>query len=115
MHLAPDTKILKKTCLYDKHLSLGAKMAAFSGWEMPIYYKGIIQEHEHVRHAAGVFDVSHLGEIQVKGKGAFDFLQNRLTNDLKKLQDGKILYSLLLDEKGFALDDILISQRVTDD
>ncbi|MBI3252675.1 MAG: glycine cleavage system aminomethyltransferase GcvT [Candidatus Omnitrophica bacterium] len=106
---------LKKTPLYDRHTALGAKIVDFSGWAMPVYYSGILAEHEWVRKSCGVFDVSHLGEIHVKGPGAFQFLQARLTNDLNKLKDNKILYSLICDEQGFTLDDILIYQSRRDD
>lgn len=106
---------LKKTVLYDCHVSLGGKMVDFAGWLMPIYYSGIIAEHEWTRKSCGVFDVSHLGEIHVKGPGAFQFLQYRLTNDMAKLSNGKIIYSLLCDERALTIDDILIYQSAPDD
>ena len=109
------TDTLKKTPLYDRHVALNAKMVDFSGWSMPVYYTGIIAEHQWVRQSCGLFDVSHLGEFHVAGPGAFGFLQSRITNDMNKLEDGKILYSLLCDEKGFTLDDILIYQEARDD
>ena len=106
---------LKKTPLYGRHVTLGGKMVNFSGWALPVYYSGIIAEHRWVRQSCGVFDVSHLGEIRVKGPGASPFLQHRLTNDMARLQNGRILYSLLCDERGFTLDDILIYQARPDD
>ena len=109
------TAALKKTPLYDRHVALNAKMVDFAGWLMPIYYTGIIGEHQWTRQSCSVFDVSHLGELHVKGPGAFEFLQRRLTNDLNKLRDGKILYNLLCDEKGFVLDDLLVYQNEKDD
>ncbi len=115
MTVLQEINSLKKTPLYDRHVRLNAKMVDFGGWSMPVYYSGIISEHQWTRQSCSVFDVSHLGEIHVKDSGAFQFLQYRLTNDLKKLRDGKILYSLLCDEKGFALDDILIYQNKLDD
>lgn len=107
MTLLQDTS-LKKTPLHAKHIALGAKMVDFSGWSMPVYYTGIIAEHRWVRESCGIFDVSHLGEIRVEGPGAFAFLQHRLTNDMSKLSDGRMLYSLLCDENGLTQDDILI-------
>jgi aminomethyltransferase len=109
------TEALKKTPLYDRHVALKAKIVDFSGWAMPVYYAGIIAEHQWTRESCGIFDVSHLGEFHVKGRGAFQFLQYRLTNDLKKLENGKILYNILCDEKGLALDDILVYQQAPDD
>ncbi|HXV18446.1 MAG TPA: glycine cleavage system aminomethyltransferase GcvT, partial [Candidatus Omnitrophota bacterium] len=106
---------LKKTPLYDRHVALGGKMVNFSGWAMPVYYSGIIAEHQWTRESCSVFDVSHLGEFRVKGPKAFQFLQYRLTNDLQKLENGKIIYSILCDEKGLALDDILIYQNNPED
>ena len=110
-----ETNSLKKTPLYDRHVALQGKIVDFSGWALPVYYTGIIAEHQWTRQSCSVFDVSHLGEIHVSGPGAFQFLQYRLTNDLNKLKDGKIIYSLLCDEKGFTLDDILIYQEKADD
>lgn len=113
--LLPEQEILKKTPLYDRHIALGAKMVNFGGWAMPVYYAGIIAEHNQTRQSCAFFDVSHLGEFHVKGPGSFRFLQYRITNDMNKLKDGKILYSLLCDEKGFTLDDILVYQNKPDD
>ncbi len=110
-----ETDALKKTPLYDRHVALNAKMVNFAGWLMPVYYAGIIAEHQWTRSSCSVFDVSHLGEFHVKGPGAFKFLQHRLTNDLTKLKNGKILYNLLCDEKGFVLDDLLVYQNDTED
>jgi aminomethyltransferase len=115
MHLLQEIHTLKKTPLHDRHVSLNAKMVSFGGWSMPVYYRGILEEHRWVRESCGIFDVSHLGEFHVHGRGAFAFLQARVTNDLRKLSNGKILYALLCDEKGFALDDLLIYQEALDD
>src|SRR3989338_9689896 len=115
MALLQEIDSLKKTSLYDRHRALQAKLVNFGGWAMPIQYTGIIAEHRSVRESCGVFDVSHLGEIHVQGQGAYQFLQYRLTNDLAKLKDGKIIYSLLCDEKGGMLDDILIYQQKIDE
>src|SRR3989338_9175094 len=115
MTLLQETDSLKKTPLYDRHVALGGKMVDFAGWLMPVYYSGIIAEHLWTRKSCGVFDVSHLGEIQVKSSGAFDFLQHRLTNNLNKIGDGQILYNLLRDEEGFALDDVLAYRSGAED
>ncbi|MBI2094903.1 MAG: glycine cleavage system aminomethyltransferase GcvT [Candidatus Omnitrophica bacterium] len=115
MALLQEAHSLQKTPLYDRHVALGGKMVDFAGWLMPVYYTGIIAEHLWTRKSCGVFDVSHLGEIQVKGPGALDFLQYRLTNDLNKINDGQILYNLLCDEGGFALDDVLAYRSGAED
>lgn len=115
MALLQEANALKKTPLYERHLSLKAKITDFGGWAMPVYYSGIIAEHRHTRAACGVFDVSHLGEVRVHGKGAFAFLQQRLTNDLAALADGRIQYHLLCDERGFTLDDVLVYRESADD
>lgn len=101
---------LKQTPLHDLHVQLKARMGEFAGFDMPIYYQGILQEHQAVRHAVGLFDLCHMGRIWVKGKGAFDFLQWVVTNDLKKLKERKIIYSPVCNSRGMVLDDILIYQ-----
>ncbi len=115
MTLLQEPETLKKTPLYDRHRLLQGKIINFGGWALPVYYTGIIAEHQWVRQSCGFFDVSHLGEIHVKGPGAFDFLQYRLTNDLRKAQNGRILYTLLCNEQGGTLDDILTYQEAPDD
>ncbi len=99
---------LKKTPLYDEHVRLGGKMVGFGGWSLPVYYTSILSEHQWTRQSCAIFDVSHLGEIRVQGKGAFEFLQHRLTNDLGKVKPGRILYNLLCNKDGGILDDILV-------
>ena len=115
MSALQEPETLKKTPLYDRHVSLQGKIISFGGWALPVYYTGIIAEHRWVRESCGFFDVSHLGEIHVKGPGAFQFLQQRLTNDLTKGRDGGILYTLLCNEQGRTLDDILVYQEAKDD
>lgn len=100
--------MLKNTPLNSVHKELKAKMVDFNGWEMPIQYSGLIKEHEAVRNAAGLFDVSHMGEIEIKGPKAYDFLQYLITNDLKKLGDGKILYTVMCYVDGGVVDDLLV-------
>jgi len=99
---------MKKTPLYDHHLGLNARMTDFGGWLLPVEYTGIIEEHKKVRSAAGLFDVSHMGEIIVKGKDAEAFLQELLTNDISKAADGKVIYSPMCYEDGGVVDDLLI-------
>ena len=99
---------MKRTPFYDFHKSLGAKMHEFAGFEMPIEYKNITEEHSDVLHSAGVFDVSHMGEIWVKGENAIKYLQKMTSNDVTKLQPGKIQYSCLMNDKGGVVDDFLL-------
>ncbi|NLU32863.1 MAG: glycine cleavage system aminomethyltransferase GcvT [Clostridiaceae bacterium] len=99
---------MKKTPLYEKHLGLNAKMIGFGGWLLPVEYTGIIEEHRQVRSAAGLFDVSHMGEVIIRGKDAGAFLQELLTNDLSKAADGKVVYSPMCYENGGVVDDLLV-------
>lgn len=98
----------KKTVLYDCHKKLGAKFTEFGGWEMPVLYTGLVDEHHNVRNNVGIFDVSHMGEVFVKGERAEEFLQYVTSNDLTKIGPGQAQYSLLLNEKGGVVDDIII-------
>jgi aminomethyltransferase len=99
---------MKSTPLTEKHLALGAKMAEFAGYNMPISYTTISDEHQAVRQALGVFDVSHMGEFIVKGKDATAFLQSATSNDVSKLSPGEIQYSCLPNKKGGIVDDLLV-------
>ena len=96
---------LRRTPLYDRHKALGAKLVPFSGWEMPVEYGGILQEHEAVRTKMGLFDVSHMGEIEIHGKRALEFCQKMMTNDAFRLKPGKVQYTSVLNEEGGMLDD----------
>lgn len=98
----------KKTCLYDKHVALGATMSPFGGFEMPIQYTDITDEHNAVRHACGVFDVSHMGEVTVIGPEAERFVQHIFTNDISNAPTGKIYYGMMLYEDGGTVDDLLV-------
>lgn len=98
----------KRTPLYDWHRSHGARMVDFAGWEMPLQYSGIVQEHLAVRSQAGIFDLSHMGEIRVEGSAALPFLQRVTTNDVSRLQVGQVQYSLLCQPDGGILDDLLV-------
>lgn len=102
------SEILKHTPLYDCHVAWGGKMVDFGGYALPLFYSSIMQEHEWVRSACGVFDVSHLGEFHVSGDGAFNYLQNLIPTDLEKITDFQMLYTVLLNEEGGILDDIVI-------
>jgi aminomethyltransferase len=99
---------LKNTALTQKHISLGAKMVPFAGYNMPVSYAGLIEEHNTVRNAVGVFDVSHMGEFYLKGPGALDLIQRVTSNDASKLTDGKVQYSCLPNDKGGIVDDLLV-------
>lgn len=104
---------LKKTCLYDRHVALGAKMSPFGGFMMPIEYTSIIEEHNAVRHAAGMFDVSHMGEIFVSGPDSERFVNHIFTNDVRSIPEGKILYSMMLYPEGGVVDDLLVYKTFT--
>jgi len=99
---------MKNTALTEKHISLGAKMVPFAGYNMPVQYEGINAEHATVRNAVGVFDVSHMGEFILKGENALDLIQRVTSNDASKLYDGKIQYSCLPNETGGIVDDLLV-------
>ena len=99
---------LRRTPLHDRHVALGARMVPFAGWEMPVQYEGVIQEHRAVRTDAGVFDVSHMGELEVEGPTARDLLQATLSNDIDKLQPGQAQYSLITNESGGIVDDVIV-------
>ena len=98
----------KRTCLYDKHVSLGALMSPFGGFEMPIQYVGIAQEHFAVREHVGLFDVSHMGEVTVKGTDAERYVQHIFTNDIANAPVGKIYYGMMCYENGGTVDDLLV-------
>src|SRR3990167_131555 len=98
----------KRTSLYEEHKKCGGKIVDFAGWEMPVQYSGVIEEHLTVRRAAGLFDVSHMGEVEVTGTDAISFLQYLTVNDVSKLQDGQAQYSVLCNENGMAIDDIIV-------
>jgi aminomethyltransferase len=108
---------LKTSPLHDRHVALGAKMADFGGWEMPIEYPGggVVREHTAVRERVGIFDVSHLGKASVKGPGAAAFINSCLTNDLNRITEGKAQYTLCCDETGGVVDDLIVYLRAGDD
>jgi len=99
---------MKDIALLEKHIALGAKIVPFAGFNMPVQYEGINAEHAAVRNSVGVFDVSHMGEFILKGKGALDLIQRVTSNDASKLVDGKVQYSCLPNEEGGIVDDLLV-------
>jgi len=106
-----DVATLRRTPLFERHVALGARMVPFAGWEMPVQYEGVIPEHLAVRQDWGVFDVSHMGQLHVEGPRAAAFLQSVLSNDLDRLEDGGAQYTLLTNERGGIVDD-LIAYRI---
>ena len=108
-------EVLRRTPLYECHRELGARMVGFAGWEMPVQYAGVIEEHRAVRGAAGLFDVSHMGEVRVRGAGAERFLQRLTPNDVAQLVPGRAHYSGLLTDLGTYVDDLLIYRLAADD
>ena len=104
---------IRKTCLHDLHLALGAKMSPFAGFDMPIQYDSITSEHLAVRTAAGVFDVSHMGEIVVEGPGAEAFVNYVFTNDVLPMTPGKVLYGMMCLPDGGVVDDLLVYKEFT--
>ena len=99
---------LKRTPLYDAHVKAGARMVPFGGWEMPVQYSGIVEEHRAVRGAVGCFDVSHMGEFEVEGPQALAALQRLTTNDVAALEVGQVQYSLLCYPDGGIVDDLTL-------
>src|SRR3954462_14935421 len=103
--------LLKKTPLHTRHRASGARMVPFSGWEMPVEYSGVVAEHTAVRERAGLFDVSHMGQIEIAGKDALAAVQRISSNDANKLAVGQAQYSGLLTPEGTFVDDILVYRQ----
>jgi aminomethyltransferase len=101
----------RKTALYDRHVAAGARMIPFAGWIMPVQYEGILAEHRTVRNGAGLFDLGHMGQVDVTGPDALGWLQYATTNDASKLEPGQAVYSLIPNETGGVIDDIIIYRR----
>jgi glycine cleavage system T protein (aminomethyltransferase) len=110
----PD-ETLRRTSLYECHVELGARIVPFAGWEMPVQYTGIVDEHQAVRTAAGLFDVSHMGELHLYGEYASHVVDYIVTNDTKKLVDGQAMYTCACNERGTVLDDLIVYRRTQDD
>ncbi|OGL62342.1 MAG: glycine cleavage system protein T [Candidatus Tectomicrobia bacterium RIFCSPLOWO2_12_FULL_69_37] len=99
---------LRRTSLYETHVAAGAKMVPFAGFEMPVQYTGVIEEHHAVRQAAGLFDVSHMGEFEARGPGAAAFLRRLVTNDVSRLEVGRVMYCTMCREDGGIIDDLTV-------
>jgi aminomethyltransferase len=106
---------LAKTPLYDEHRALGARIVPFAGYGMPVQYKGISIEHQAVRQRVGLFDVSHMGELELSGPGAADFVNMLVTNDLGRVVDGQAMYTCCCNELGMILDDLIVYRRSAED
>ena len=102
------TEQMQTTCLHDKHIELGAKMSPFAGFDMPIEYSGIVEEHNAVRHACGIFDVSHMGEVLVTGPQAEEYVNHIFTNDVREMEPGKVQYGMMCHPTGGVVDDLLV-------
>lgn len=105
----------KKTPLYDEHVKLGGNVVEYAGWLLPIQYKGLVPEHEAVRNAVGLFDVSHMGEITVKGKDALKFVDYLMTNDITSIVDNQVIYTFMCYPDGGVVDDLLVYRIKEDD
>ncbi len=106
---------MNKTALFDEHQNLGAKMIDFGGWQMPVQYSSIIEEHKAVRNKAGLFDVSHMGEILITGKNSLSLVQRLMTNDVSKLTKGEVIYTPMCYEDGGIVDDLLVYRTEVDE
>lgn len=106
--------VAKKTPLYDEHISLGGKVVDYAGWFLPVQYEGLVVEHEAVRNKAGLFDVSHMGTINISGKDAKAFLDYLLTNDISKMVDNQVIYTFMCYPDGGVVDDLLVYKFVDD-
>lgn len=106
---------LRHTPLHDEHLRLGARLVAFAGFELPIQYSGLVKEHHAVRKAAGIFDVSHMGELEVKGREAAALVNRVVTGDVARLSDGQALYTVACNDQGTILDDLIVYRRASDE
>ncbi|MFO0710376.1 MAG: glycine cleavage system aminomethyltransferase GcvT [Sandaracinus sp.] len=105
------TETLRRTPLFDAHKALGGRIVPFAGWELPVQYAGLLKEHAAVRTAAGLFDVSHMGEMKIEGKAAEAFIDSLVTGDLTKLPDGKAVYTVACNAGGTILDDLIVYRR----
>jgi len=112
--MTPESEPLQRTPLHAAHVRLGAKMVPFGGWDMPVQYSGILAEHRAVRSAAGLFDVSHMGEVEFRGPGALAAIQHLACNDAGRLRVGRVQYSALTTEAGTFVDDLTVYKRADD-
>jgi aminomethyltransferase len=102
---------MRRTSLYEEHVALGARLVPFAGWEMPVQYRGIVEEHRAVRERAGIFDVSHMGELELTGPGSLDVVDGLVTNDVRKASDGQATYTCACNERGTIEDDLIVYRR----
>src|SRR5438093_3494972 len=100
--------MVRRTPLHEAHRALGARMIEFAGWEMPLFYRGAVEEHRAVRERCGIFDVSHMGELELRGSGAASVCQELTVNDVSRLRIGDGQYTLFCDERGGVLDDLIV-------
>src|SRR5512135_2151970 len=105
---------LRKTSLYDRHVKAGGRIVPFAGFEMPVQYTGIVDEHQAVRTAAGLFDVSHMGELSLRGEHAASVVDYLITNDATKLVDEQAFYTCACNEQGTILDDLIVYRAAHD-
>lgn len=105
---------MKKTALYENHLAWGGKIIEFCGWLLPVEYSGLVPEHHAVRNQAGLFDVSHMGEVTVKGPGSEAFVQNLVTNDVSGMLNGQVIYAMMCQPDGGVVDDLLVYKKTPD-
>jgi aminomethyltransferase len=105
---------LRRTSLHDAHVALGGRMVPFAGWSMPVQYTGVVDEHQAVRTAAGLFDVSHMGELEMRGEYALQVVNYLVTNDVAKLEDGQAQYTCCCNAKGTILDDLIVYRAASD-
>src|SRR5580700_8599767 len=106
---------LRRTSLYGEHVALGGRIVPFAGWEMPVQFTGIVDEHQAVRTAAGLFDVSHMGELRLRGEYASHVVDYLVTNDAKRLVDGQAMYTCSCNERAGILDDLIVYRHTQDD
>jgi aminomethyltransferase len=106
---------LRRTPLFERHVAAGGRMVPFAGFELPVMYRGILEEHRAVRTSAGLFDVSHMGQLRLRGGGALAFAQRVFTNDALGMRDGQVRYGLLCREDGGVIDDVTLYRRTADD
>jgi hypothetical protein len=109
--MASNPADLRRTPLFQEHVKLGARMIEFGGWTMPVFYAGIMTEHQAVRNRVGMFDISHMGQLEVSGTAATKWLNTLLTNNLQKLSVGEGQYTLILNERGGVIDDLIVFRR----
>src|SRR3954453_2530030 len=106
--------MLKRTALFEEHQKLGGRLIDFGGWELPVHYSSVIDEHNTCRAAAGLFDVSHMGEVHVEGKDSEEFLNYLVSNNVAKIAVGQAQYSAMCNEHGGIVDDLVIYRRAAD-